>query len=333
MTIQPTILVTGGAGYIGSHVCAALHEAGFTPVVLDNLSAGPAAALRQRVQWGPFIEADVRDSQALITAIEAYQPVAVMHFAALIAVGESVVNPGPTYDVNVGGSLKLLQAMQATGLNKLVFSSTAATYGTPEVLPIPESAPTLPINPYGHSKLMVEQMLADFGTAFGLKRVVLRYFNAAGARPELGLGYVRHAPSHLIPLLLRGALGLGPALQVMGTDYPTPDGTAIRDYLHVADLADAHVLALRHLLAGHDSCTLNAGTSQGASVQQVLAAAAHVIGQPVPHTTGPRRAGDPALLVADATQLQQQLGWRPARSSLNKILTDDWAWHQTLAKA
>lgn len=330
MSTKPTILVTGGAGYIGSHVCAALYEAGFCPVVLDNLSAGPTEVIRKRVQWGPLIEADIRDEAALAKAFHTYQPVAVMHFAALIAVGESVTNPAPTYEINVSGSLNLLKAMQQVGVKTLVFSSTAATYGTPTVVPIPETAPTQPINPYGHSKLMVERLLADYGDAYGLRSVALRYFNAAGARPELGLGYLRHQPSHLIPLLLRGALGLGPALQVMGTDYPTADGTAIRDYLHVADLAEAHVLALRHLLEGGESLTLNVGTSQGASVKEVVAAAETVLQQPIPHSFGPRRAGDPAILVAEAHAIQAALGWQPIRSSLAQIMADDLAWHKSL---
>jgi UDP-glucose-4-epimerase GalE len=325
--MSKTILVTGGAGYIGGHACKALSEAGFAPVVYDDLSAGRP----ERVQWGPLEQGDIRDAARLEQVFAAHKPLAVMHFAARISVGDSVADPAATYDVNVGGTVNLLKAMRAHGVNAIVFSSTAATYGTPESTPIPESAPKKPINPYGRSKLMMEQLLADFHAAYGLRYAALRYFNAAGATLEAGLGYLRPDPTHLVPLAMQALLGLRPPLSVYGTDYPTPDGTAIRDYLHVADLADAHVLALRHLLDGtRQTLTLNLGTSRGASVREVLNAVKEVTGSEVPHTLGPRRAGDPAILVADASAAHAALGWTPTRSSLARIIADDHAWHQTL---
>ena len=324
--MSKTVLVTGGAGFIGSHACVALQRAGFDTVVVDNLSAGR----KERVINSPLEVADVRDADALNTIFAKHNPMAVMHFAALIAVGESVRNPHPTYEVNVGGSLNVLKAMQAHGVKHIVFSSTAATYGTPEVASIPETAPTTPINPYGHSKLMVERLLADTHTAHGITYAALRYFNAAGATPALGLGYQRPDPTHLIPLALLALTGARPPLTVFGTDYPTPDGTAIRDYLHVADLADAHVLALNKLMAGSQPLTLNLGTSKGLSVHKVLEGIHTLTGTQVPHTLGPRRAGDPPILVADATAAQTTLNWTPTRSTLQTILADDWAWHQSL---
>ena len=323
-----TVLVTGGAGFIGAHACWALAQAGFTPVVFDNLSAGR----KERVQWGPLVVGDIRDAAAVEAAVAAHKPIAVMHFAAQISVPGSVKDPFTTYTTNTLGSLNVLNAMRKHGVSTLVFSSTAAVYGIPEEVPITEDATLKPINPYGHSKLMVEQMLLDLAKADpSFKFAALRYFNAAGASPELGLGYQRPDPFHLVPMVLLATLGKVPPLTLFGTDYPTPDGTAVRDYVHVADLAEAHVLALQSLLAGGDCLRLNLGTSRGLSVKELMTAAALVTGRPVPHTTGPRRAGDPPVLVADASRAQQVLGWVPSRSGVDDILRSDWAWHQSLA--
>jgi len=329
---RPRILVTGGAGYIGSHVCRALAQAGFLPIALDDLSAGHAA----RVQWGPLVQADVTDATSVRAAMAAHQPVGVVHVAGKISVPESVADPLPTYATNVLGTLTLLEAMQAQGVRGLVFSSTAAVYGTPEVTPIAESAPLRPINPYGHSKRMAEQLLADAAPALGVSSVALRYFNAAGATPEVGLGYDRAKPFHLLPMALLATLGRVPPLQVFGTDYPTPDGTAVRDYVHVADLADAHVLALQQVLGVQGPAThraLNLGSGHGASVRQVLDVCAAVTGQPVPHTLAARRAGDPAELVADPTAAKRVLSWAPRQSDLKTLVASEWAWQQQLVEA
>lgn len=317
------VLVTGGAGYIGAHACKALAENGFLPIAYDNLSAGHAT----RVQFGPLETGDIRDASRLNAVIAAYKPVAIMHFAALISVPDSVQNPQETWDVNTVGSHVLFSAAKTHGIKHIVFSSTAAVYGTPTTVPIAETAPKAPINPYGQSKLAMETMLADFAAAYGITYAALRYFNAAGATPEAGLGYDRAAPFHLIPLALLATLGKRPPLQLFGSDYPTPDGTAVRDYIHVADLSDAHVKALQHLLAGKPSLTLNLGTSHGYSVKEVVETCARVTGHPVPHAMAPRRAGDPAELVADATAAHALLGWNPTRSSLENIIATDWAWH------
>lgn len=329
----PRILVTGGAGYIGSHVCRALAEAGFLPIALDDLSAGHAT----RVQWGPLVQADVTDAASLHAAMAAHQPVGVVHLAGKISVPESVADPLPTYAANTLGTLNLLGAVQAQGVRGVVFSSTAAVYGTPEMVPIEEGAVLAPINPYGHSKRMAEQLLADAAPALGMSSVALRYFNAAGATPEAGLGYARAKPFHLLPMALLATLGRVPPLQVFGTDYPTPDGTAVRDYIHVADLADAHVLALQQVLGtpqGHaEHRALNLGTGHGASVRQVLDVCAQVTGQPVPHVLAARRAGDPAELVADPTAAKTVLGWAPKQSDLPTLVASEWTWQQLLAAA
>lgn len=332
MADTPRIVVTGGAGYIGSHVCHALAQAGFLPIVLDDLSAGHAA----RVQWGPMVQADVTNAAAMHEALAAHQPVGVVHLAGKISVPESVVAPLPTYAANVLGTLTLLKAMQAHGLKALVFSSTAAVYGTPTAVPIGENAPLLPINPYGHSKRMAEQLLADAAPALGLSSIALRYFNAAGATPEAGLGYDRAKPFHLLPMALLATLGRMPPLQVFGTDYATPDGTAVRDYVHVADLAEAHVLALQQVLNVQGPAThraMNLGTGHGASVRQMLDVCAAVTGQPVPHALAARRAGDPAELVADPTAAKRVLGWAPKQSDLPRLVASEWAWQRQLAKA
>ena len=318
------ILVTGGAGFVGSHACKALSRHGFTPIVFDNLSHGHEDSVR----WGPLERGDILDRARLDEVIAAHQPAAIMHFAAFIAVGESVADPGKYYRNNVGGSLNLMEAARDAKIGALVFSSTAAVYGIPDTVPIPESAAKQPINPYGESKWMVECMLRDFGAAHGLKSTALRYFNAAGADPDGETGE-RHDPeTHLIPLTLDAAAGTGKPLTVFGEDYHTADGTCIRDYIHVADLAEAHVAALQALLGGAESSAYNLGTGTGFTVRQVIEAVEMVTGRSVPHSFGPRRAGDPAALVADPTAANRDLSWRPGMSDLQSIVASAWAWHQ-----
>ena len=322
-----TVLVTGGAGYVGSHACKALARHGFMPVVYDNLSYGHADSVR----WGPLERGDILDRARLDEVIGVHRPAAIMHFAAFIAVGESVADPGKYYRNNVAGALNLIEAARDHGIGAFVFSSTAAVYGIPDLVPIPESAPKRPINPYGHSKWMVETMLRDFGAAHGLKSTSLRYFNAAGADPDGETGE-RHEPeTHLIPLALDAVAGNGRPLTVFGEDYPTADGTCIRDYIHVADLAEAHVAALRALLGGADSNAYNLGTGNGFTVRQVIEAVEQATGRMVPHGIGPRRAGDPAALVADPSAANRDLDWRPAMSDLDSIVATAWAWHQKMS--
>ena len=322
-----TVLVTGGAGYVGSHACKALARHGFMPVVYDNLSYGHADSVR----WGPLERGDILDRARLDEVIGVHRPAAIMHFAAFIAVGESVADPGKYYRNNVAGALNLIEAARDHGIGAFVFSSTAAVYGIPDLVPIPENAPKRPINPYGHSKWMVETMLRDFGAAHGLKSTALRYFNAAGADPDGETGE-RHEPeTHLIPLALDAVAGNGRPLTVFGEDYPTADGTCIRDYIHVADLAEAHVAALRALLGGADSNAYNLGTGNGFTVRQVIEAVEQATGRMVPHGIGPRRAGDPAALVADPSAANRELDWRPAMSDLDSIVATAWAWHQKMS--
>ncbi|QIK38190.1 UDP-glucose 4-epimerase GalE [Caldichromatium japonicum] len=318
------VLVTGGAGYIGSHTCKVLAQAGYRPIVLDNLVYGHKWA----VCWGPLEVGDISDRACLDAIIACHRPEAVIHFAAYAYVGESVRDPGRYYRNNVAGTLTLLEAMRDHGIAHLIFSSTCATYGIPDQTPITEDHPQRPINPYGASKLMVERMLADFGQAHGLGWVVLRYFNAAGADPEGELGEDHDPETHLIPLAIQAALGQGPRLEVFGDDYPTPDGSCIRDYIHVADLAEAHVLALTYLRNGGASRALNLGTGQGHSVLEVIAAIERVAGRPVPYALGPRRPGDPPALYADATKAQALLGWTPRYPELDTIIEHAWRWHQ-----
>lgn len=319
-----SILVTGGAGFIGSHVCKALAAAGFRPVVYDNLSKGYEWAVR----WGPLERGDLRDGARLAEVLARHKPAAVMHFASLIEVGESMREPARYYDNNVGGSLSLLQAMQAAGVGRIIFSSTAAVYGTPERVPIDETAPLAPINPYGASKLMTERMLADFGAAYGLRHVALRYFNAAGSDPDGEIGEAHDPESHLIPLVLDAALGVRPRIAMFGDDYPTPDGTCVRDYIHVTDLAEAHLLALRRLLAGGGSLAVNLGNGAGHSVRAVVETARAVTGCAIPAVVEPRRAGDPAVLVADCRRAVAELGWKQERADLAVMIADAWKWRQ-----
>lgn len=318
------ILVTGGAGYIGSHVCKALKQHGYTPVVYDNLCSGNKSA----VKWGPFIEGDIRDRELLSKTIAEYKPVAIMHFAALIQVGESVSNPSLYYNNNVYGSFCLLEAAHEHGIKHMVFSSTAAVYGLPETSPIPEDTVKKPINPYGQTKLMMEQMIYDYAAAYGLNYGVLRYFNAAGADPEGEAGTAYKVDTHIIPLLMRVAGGLMPEIKVFGTDYNTPDGTAVRDYIHVTDLAEAHILALDHILSGKDSVILNIGTTKGLSVAEVIGTARKVTGHAIPERLSERRAGDPPILVAEATKARNILNWTPRYSDIETIVRTAWAWRQ-----
>jgi UDP-arabinose 4-epimerase len=322
------VLVTGGAGYIGAHACKALARAGHLPVVFDNLSRGHRAAVR----WGPLVEGELADRERLLAAIEQYQVSAVMHFAAYAYVGESVADPALYYRNNLGGSLSLLEAMRASGVGRIVFSSTCATYGIPASVPIKETAPQLPVNPYGETKLAIERALHWYGQAYGMRSVSLRYFNAAGADPDGDIGECHEPETHLLPLVLQAALGRQPAIQIYGTDYPTPDGTAIRDYIHVTDLVAAHLRALEHLFAGQGSTVFNLGTGRGHSVREVVAAAEAVAGTVIPRREVARRPGDPAVLVADPTRAADLLGWRAEMSDLATIIRTALAWHQNQPK-
>jgi UDP-glucose-4-epimerase GalE len=321
--MEPAVLVTGGAGYIGSHACKALAAAGFLPVAFDNLVYGhPWAA-----KWGPLVVGDLADAEALARVFTGHRIEAVVHFAAYAYVGESMQDPGRYFRNNVANTLNLLEAAVAHGGGQLVFSSTCATYGLPDRVPIGEDAPQRPVNPYGESKLFVERALHWLGVAHGLHSVSLRYFNAAGADPEGELGEDHEPETHLIPLVIQSALGVREEVRVFGTDYPTPDGTAIRDYIHVTDLADAHVAALEYLRAGGASRALNLGTGRGHSVRDVIAAVERVSGRPVPAREAPRRPGDPPVLVADPTRAGAVLGWHPRLSDLETIVATAWAWH------
>ena len=317
------ILVTGGAGYIGSHTCKALKAKGYNPVTYDNLSSGHPWA----VKWGPLEHGDILDRGRLSQVIASYKPSAIIHFAALISVGESVENPEKYYRNNVMGSLTLLQTMREQGVDRIIFSSTAAVYGLPEVVPIPETALEQPINPYGETKLFVERIMRDFGRAYGLNWTALRYFNASGADPEGETGEAHDPETHLIPIILEAIQGKRDRLTVYGTDYDTPDGTCIRDYIHVTDLAHAHVAALERLRHGGESCSYNLGNGSGFSVREVINAAQKVTGKIAPVNYGERREGDPSVLIADARRAMQELSWRPQISSLDEIIKTAWLWH------
>lgn len=317
------ILVTGGAGYIGAHTAQALAAAGFLPVVLDNLSSGH----REAVRWGPLVEADIADREAVAAAIRQHKIRAVLHFAAAIEVGESMQNPFKYFENNVTRTLRLLETLRENQVGAFVFSSTCAVYGPPTRVPITEAEKTGPISPYGETKLMVERLLHWYQEIHGLRFAALRYFNAAGADPSGVIGE-RHDPeTHLIPLVLQAAAGRRPDIAVFGNDYDTPDGTAVRDYIHVCDLAAAHVRALQRLLAGAESMTLNLGTGTGHSVREVIDTAARVTGRPIPVREAARREGDPPRLVADPSKALAVLEWRAERSDLASILRDAWRFH------
>lgn len=326
---KKTILVTGGAGYIGAHACKALARAGYSPVVYDNLVHGH----REAVRWGPLIEADLADESRLKAVFQSFDVAAVIHFAAFAYVGESMADPRSYFHNNVMNTLRLLDAMLGAGVRRIVFSSTCATYGMPDSMPITESAPQRPVNPYGESKLMIERVLHWYGQAYGLDYAALRYFNAAGADPEGEIGEDHTPETHLIPLILDAALGRRPEIGIFGTDYQTPDGTAVRDYIHVQDLAEAHLRAVEHLLAGGGSLAVNLGTGIGHSVREVIAMAERVTGRPIPCRESPRRHGDPPVLVADPSLAAERLSWRASCSDLETILGTAWAWHSRPSRA
>jgi len=316
------VLVTGGAGYIGSHACKALAGAGYRPVVYDNLSRGHRGAVR----WGAFEEGDLLDGDRLRDALTRHAPAAVLHFAALAYVGESVTHPGRYWRNNVSGSLSLLEAMRQCGVGRIIFSSSCATYGQPRQIPITEAHPQQPVNPYGESKLAVERMLEGFRTAHGIQSVALRYFNAAGSDPQGEIGEDHDPEPHLIPRALLAAAERADALEVYGDDWETRDGTCVRDYIHVEDLADAHLRALAALERGAAPAACNLGNGRGFTVKEVIAAAARVTGRQVPHRFVARRPGDPAELVGSAELARRALGWTPRHADLDGMVETAWNW-------
>lgn len=326
-SVKPTILVTGGAGYIGSHAVLALKRAGYSVVVLDNLVYGHRDLVEQVLQVD-LVVGDINDRPLLDELFAKSDIAAVMHFSAYAYVGESVTTPDKYYRNNVVATLTLLEAMQAASINKFVFSSTCATYGVPKTVPIPEDHPQSPINPYGATKLMVERILADFDVAYGLKSVCFRYFNAAGADPSGLLGEDHNPETHLIPLVLQTALGKRQSVSIFGTDYDTPDGTCIRDYIHVADLADAHILGVEYLLQSGDSAVFNLGNGSGFSVREVIDTAKQVTGRDIKVVESDRRPGDPPALVGSGEKARKILGWNPQYPELDQILSHAWEWHQ-----
>lgn len=319
-----TVLVVGGAGYIGSHVCKALKKAGYNPVVFDHFLYGHEWAVR----WGPAVKGDIHDSKTLDDTFKKFQPKGVIHLASYLNVRESQVDPAKYYHNNFMGTLSLLEAMKRNGVTTLVFSSTAAVYGTPTHSPIEEAHPKHPINPYGRSKWMVEELLKDFGAAHGFSSISLRYFNASGADPDLEIGEAHHPETHLIPLALLAILKQKPPLTLYGIDHPTPDGTPIRDYIHVSDLSVAHVQSLELLFNNPQTLSLNLGTGSGYSVKQVLTTIQKVTGSPVPFTYGPRSPSDPPVLVADSRKARFLLNWKPCYSELETIVKTAWDWHR-----
>lgn len=319
------ILVTGGAGYIGSHVVEALQAAGFTPIVYDNLSTGHAAAVPDDVQ---LIEGDIHNVAFAKHIMEQFEIDAVIHFAASSLVGESMENPSKYYFNNVEGSFHLLEAMRGAGVDRIVFSSTAAVYGEPEQVPIKEDSKLQPTNVYGRSKLVIEGMLADYDMAYDMRYVALRYFNAAGASPTRTIGEDHNPESHLIPLVLKTAQGVRKQVAIYGTDYPTEDGTCVRDYIHVCDLAKAHVLALQHLLNGGASRVYNLGSENGFSVRQIIDSAKKVTGVDFTVVEEARRAGDPAVLIASSEKIRAELGWVPEHSNVEEVISTAWNWHK-----
>jgi UDP-glucose-4-epimerase GalE len=319
-----TILVTGGAGYIGSHTCKLLHKQGYTPVVLDNLVYGH----KEFVKWGPFEEGDINNPEVVEAVFRKYAPAAVIHFAAYAYVGESVADPAKYYRNNIGGTLCLLDAMRSNDCDTIVFSSSCATYGLPDTLPINEQHSQNPINPYGKSKLMVEEILKDYDLAYGIKSVSLRYFNAAGADLDGEIGEDHCPETHLIPLVIHSAMGGKSTVNLYGTDYSTEDGTAIRDYIHVADLADAHTRSIEFLVNDKRSDVFNLGTGNGYSVKAIINSVEQVTRQTVAVEYKDRRPGDPPMLVADASKAEDTLGWNARHSDLSNIISSAWEWHK-----
>mgnify|MGYP000493815841 CR=1 FL=1 len=326
---RPVVLVTGGAGYIGSHTCKALSRAGTLPVTADNLSLGHAWA----VKWGPLVETELLDTGRLVTIMREHGVNSVVHFAASAYVGDSVRDPAAYYRNNLLTTLSLLDAMRTAGVSDLLFSSSCSVYGNPLRLPVDESHPTAPMSPYGQTKLDGENAIRWYANAYGIRWAALRYFNAAGADPGGELGEAHDPETRLVPRAILAALGSAPALEVYGADYPTADGTAIRDYVHVTDLAQAHVLALRSLRAGGSPGLLNLGTGHGYSVLEVIQAVGSAARQAVPYEMKPRRDGDPSEVVADAALAQRTLGWCPEHSSLESIVSTAWQWHANLKSA
>ncbi|MFL0606118.1 UDP-glucose 4-epimerase GalE [Cylindrospermopsis raciborskii] len=324
---KPTVLVTGGAGYIGSHAVKALLQDGYHVLILDNLVYGHRDLVEQVLQV-ELIQGDIQDIPLLNSIFQRYQVEVVMHFSAYAYVGESVTDPAKYYRNNVVATLSLLEAMLGAGIYKFVFSSTCATYGVPQFIPLTEEHPQHPINPYGATKLMVERILSDFDIAYGLKYVSFRYFNAAGADPSGILGEDHNPETHLIPLVLQTALGKRSSISIFGTDYPTPDGTCIRDYIHVTDLAIAHILGLEYLLQGGTSTVFNLGNGNGFSVKEVIAAAKEVTGNNIPITECDRRPGDPPILIGSSEKARKILGWQPVYPHINEIVSHAWKWHQ-----
>lgn len=322
------VLITGGAGYVGGHTCKAIAALGYLPVSLDNLVHGHISA----VQWGPFVRGDITDSSILDHIFSSYSPTAVIHFAAFAYVGESVEHPARYYQNNVAGSITLLEAMRRHGCRNIILSSSCATYGIPSQVPIPEDHPQNPINPYGRSKLMMEQIIRDYGSAYGIRYAVLRYFNAAGADPQGHIGEDHDPETHLIPILLQTVLGQRHHMEVYGTDYDTPDGTAIRDYIHVTDLAGAHVLALKYLTQSGRNLCINLGTGRGNSVMEVIRAVQLVTGKRVAYRIVGRRSGDPPALVAKTGLAHSLLGWKPDFCEIQETISTAWNWHQSQSK-
>ncbi|MFZ5428338.1 MAG: UDP-glucose 4-epimerase GalE [Thermodesulfobacteriota bacterium] len=322
--MKGNILVTGGAGYIGSHTCKALKQAGYEPVTFDNMVYGHDWA----VKWGPLVRGDILDGETLDAVFRQYQPLAVLHFAAFAYVGESVADPEKYYRNNVTGTLSLLSAMRRAKCKNIVFSSTCATYGVPNELPLREDHPQKPINPYGWTKLMMEQTLKDFDTAYGIRHAALRYFNAAGADPDCEIGEDHDPETHLIPLVIAATQGRRGHVEIYGTDYDTPDGTCIRDYIHVTDLAVAHIQALEYLQDKDESLIVNLGTGNGQTVREVIRAVEKVSGKATPVKEGPRRPGDPPGLYAYADKAYKLLGWKPQYGDIETIVGTAWKWHE-----
>ena len=323
---KKTILVTGGAGYIGSHICKKLYKNGYNPVTFDNLVYGH----KEAVKWGDLFIGDLLNENSLFEAFYKYKPAAVIHFAAYAYVGESVKNPSKYYRNNFTGSLNLLEAMKITGVKNIVFSSTCATYGIPKTIPIEENNAQNPINPYGKTKLFIEQMLKDYDNAYGIHNIALRYFNASGADPDCETGENHFPETHLIPLALDAVSGKNNNFTIFGNDYDTPDGTCIRDYIHVDDLADAHILALEHLLNGFSSDYFNLGTGKGYSVNEIIDSIKRITGKELPFKIGIRRDGDPPILISNYEKAKNVLKWDPKYKDIDTIIQTAWNWHKLI---